>query len=407
MGFVKNEAAEFCYFLGVANLLLVKISICLFVLMVPVQALEIGEPNSYSGVNQHLSMVIPLFDVQSPEALSIRLKDSDGLIQQKGIRTYVEQMNSQVVISIVSRRYMTEPRFSFIMDIFDERGNLTSKSFSVELPKQLFVQDRETRNQFQLTAANKKTPQIEGVMGPYDWAQAGQVASQFGPVLDGQSLWRVARRINKALDVSISQMMWALYQNNPNKFTAESIEALRAGSFLTIPTQAEVASVSDFQARRLLANLADDNNAEKVQAQKDIALLPDFNEPIIDPTTFYDNEAANNEELSNQNQVLRSETRQSNVQDDINIDQSTLIVDSPSNDIDLEQPWYVSFKWWLIAIVLAVVAVIVGKQIKGKSVSSHMKRQAGFDPSTVGDPDLVDLVNVYTNRVKPGTVSST
>ena len=87
-------------------------------------------------------------------------------------------------------------------------------------------------------------------MGPYDWAVAGQVPEEFGPVLDGQSLWRVARRINKSLDVSIDQMMWSLYQNNRDKFATNSITSLKAGSFLRIPTAQQASSISELAAVR-------------------------------------------------------------------------------------------------------------------------------------------------------------
>jgi len=106
-------------------------------------------------------------------------------------------------------------------------------------------------------------------MGPYDWAKAGAIPEKFGAVLDGQSLWRVARRISPAMNVSNNQMMWALYQANPHAFSSSSIESLRAGTFLTIPAATEVASVSDVQAKRLLAELS---NANQSTATTDSAL---------------------------------------------------------------------------------------------------------------------------------------
>ena len=87
------------------------------------------------------------------------------------------------------------------------------------------------------------------ILGPYDWAKAGQVPESFGPVLDGQSLWRVARRINQALGVSIDQVMWSLYELNPEQFSTNSITSLKAGAILKIPTAAQASKLTERQAK--------------------------------------------------------------------------------------------------------------------------------------------------------------
>ena len=92
------------------------------------------------------------------------------------------------------------------------------------------------------------------ILGPYSWAAAGNIPEKFGPVVDGQSLWRVARRINKAMGVSVDQMMWALHQANPDAFATGSINSLRAGEMLSIPPLSVVNQVSDQQAKQMLAN---------------------------------------------------------------------------------------------------------------------------------------------------------
>jgi len=99
------------------------------------------------------------------------------------------------------------------------------------------------------------------IMGPYDWAQEGNIPAKFGPVIDGQSLWRVARRINKSMGVSVDQMMWALYRSNPQSFSTKSVNSLQSGSVLNIPEEAFVKEVTERQAIENLANGASSTGA--------------------------------------------------------------------------------------------------------------------------------------------------
>lgn len=94
-----------------------------------------------------------------------------------------------------------------------------------------------------------------GVMGPYEWAERGNIPDKFGAVLDGQSLWRVARRINKAMGVSQSQMMWSLYEANRDAFSSDKIDSFKAGSFLTIPSYEAASRLTEMQSKRKLDEL--------------------------------------------------------------------------------------------------------------------------------------------------------
>ncbi len=122
------------------------------------------------------------------------------------------------------------------------------------------------------------------IMGAYDWAQAGAIPKKFGPVLDGQSLWRVARRINKAMGVSVDQMMLALYRANPEAFATDSVGSLKAGSILTIPAEDFVREFTEMQAVRQLASTD----------SSDVSV----NEPAQEPEV-QDGQLKNEEQISN------------------------------------------------------------------------------------------------------------
>lgn len=72
--------------------------------------------------------------------------------------------------------------------------------------------------------------------------------SQFGPVQSGESIATVAMQISDATGVHVAQVIWALFEANPTAF-ANSINHLRVGSTLRIPTAEEMTATSIYRAR--------------------------------------------------------------------------------------------------------------------------------------------------------------
>ena len=226
-------------------------------------ALGMGAAVADSHIGEPLSVHIPLFNVNEPDELSALIQRLDNATGSMPLDAKVERKNSQLGIRITSTKQTAEPYVSFIIDVVDG-GSLVSKEFTVllDLDSSRETIGSQTRVQQQVVSNTRSTSNQNtsnqnvfnspsgGVMGPYDWAQPNQVADTFGPVLDGQSLWRVARRMNKALGVSIDQMMWSLYQNNRDKFSTDEITSLKAGVFLQIPTAQQASQISELEAKR-------------------------------------------------------------------------------------------------------------------------------------------------------------
>lgn len=242
-------------------------------------ALGVGAAESDSYIGQPLSVRIPIFNVTDPNSLSITFESTqfDGEGQAK-VNAVLDRSNSQLSILVSSDAVINEPYVGFTLDIVDGSSEF-SKDFVIlmDLPAKGFeqigrapvpsnaAQTNVPRNSLAPSASSvipqsSDSVQIDRVMGPYETAEAGRIPKKFGAVLDGQSIWRVARRINEAMGVSKSQMIWALYQANPSAFSSKSITSLKAGVFLTIPPQSTVAAVSDAQAQANLRALR--NNSE-------------------------------------------------------------------------------------------------------------------------------------------------
>jgi len=74
------------------------------------------------------------------------------------------------------------------------------------------------------------------------------VKGEYGPTTRNDSLWKVAEKVNKHSDVSIEQMMMALYKANPRVFYKKNVNALMEGKTLKIPQKSEIFKLSKKQA---------------------------------------------------------------------------------------------------------------------------------------------------------------
>ena len=256
---------------------LLLVMVCVVLLhAIPAHALGLGGLNTKSYIGQPLWVEIPLYNVVSPNDLKVDLSRSGGE-SIRGLSAEVSRANSQLSILIRSDSVVNEPYFNFELSL-DDQGNVFTKQLTVLLnlePGSELVRARPATVPTSRSRAGSVTTRSSAsnsgllslsdidaavgyseLMGPYDWAQAGAIPEKFGAVLDGQSLWRVARRISPAMNVTNNQMMWALYQANPQAFATSSIESLQAGVFLNIPKEQTVRQVNDSQAKLFLADLS-------------------------------------------------------------------------------------------------------------------------------------------------------
>ncbi len=262
-------------------------------------ALGLGGVKTQSYIGQPLRVEIPLYNVEAPDSLEIDFERLDGS-SAEGLSAVLSRADSQLSIVIQSEGVVNEPYFNFALNL-DDQGNAFRKQFTVLLDlspsaeREVITGSVQERSQpyndggAQLSVQSVENSTAPGsVMGPYDWAEAGSIPEKFGAVLDGQSLWRVARRISPAMNVTNNQMMWALYKANPEAFSTDKIESLQAGTYLSIPQAAQVASVSDSEAKRFLDSLsrgtvapvAANAEGEQQAVSSDQTLLDEFEDPL-------------------------------------------------------------------------------------------------------------------------------
>jgi len=251
-------------------------------------ALGLGTPNADSFIGERLVVRIPLLNVQNSDQLVVSLGPNVSASSTTVLSVSVDRSSAQPSVLIRSVSLMTEPYINFTLNLTDGQSSFV-KEFTVLLNLAPGVGnasaslsssgsaniDRSQRlgsnqiltepidNSFNNSINNRdRAGNFNGsratgsVLGPFDFAQSNNIPEKFGAVLDGQSLWRVARRINGAMGVSINQMMLGLYKRNPEAFSSESVDSLKAGVFLDIPSFAQVNELSDGEAKLVLDRLS-------------------------------------------------------------------------------------------------------------------------------------------------------
>ncbi|CAM3860699.1 FimV/HubP family polar landmark protein [Rheinheimera salexigens] len=87
--------------------------------------------------------------------------------------------------------------------------------------------------------AQENNVQIRGPRSTDTLAQQTTI----GPLRANDTLWRVAERLKPSANVSLYQVMYALYQKNPDAFLDNNLNHLKPNAILNVPTLREVQQV--------------------------------------------------------------------------------------------------------------------------------------------------------------------
>jgi len=100
------------------------------------------------------------------------------------------------------------------------------------------------------------------VFKSYDgWARTGR----YGPMVYGDTISTVARRLRVDGRYTLPQVMMALFNKNKEKFSQGNVNLINAGTYLDVPQASEVEDMTPSQARTLLAQHTRKWNALKKQ----------------------------------------------------------------------------------------------------------------------------------------------
>ena len=104
-------------------------------------------------------------------------------------------------------------------------------------------------------------------------SETGASGDTYGPIQKGETLRKIAEE-TKPSDVSLEQMLVALYRNNPSAFVSNNMNRMKAGQILKVPTSAEVAQIERKDANQEIRTHVADWKAYREQVAGGVASLP-------------------------------------------------------------------------------------------------------------------------------------
>jgi len=222
-------------------------------------ALGLGEIQTSSALNQILNAKIPLFSSKNEDPSNIRVHiASKEVFDKAGIDrpvhlnklnfTPVVSKTGDILIEVQSTSTIKEPFVNFILEVEWPQGR-TLKEFTILLdPPATMSSVQTTPVKLAKVTTLTKTPASK----PFTPRVTSPVAQskEFWPVKRLETLWGIAKKLrtSSASTVSHNQMMLALFENNPEAFYKNNMNALKKGAILKIPSKEEIAQRTALQA---------------------------------------------------------------------------------------------------------------------------------------------------------------
>ncbi len=259
-------------------------------------AAGLGKINVLSALGQPLLAEIDLVSVSAEEfpSLAAKLASPDAYREANveypngfgGFRFVIERRaNGQPFLRVVTNQPINEPFLDLLIELnwasgrllreypvlLDPPGyNVAKPQAPVVTPPQAATPPRPRTQPAPRTMTQppppSDAPTTAGVDQPSKGGTdtlAGEGSDTYGPVRSGETLRQIAESTRQT-DVSLEQMLVALYRENKGAFISRNMNRLKTGMILKVPTQNEVAAISPQSAKReVIAQTADWNAYRK------------------------------------------------------------------------------------------------------------------------------------------------
>jgi len=219
-------------------------------------ALGVGQIQVRSALNQVFDAEIPLLLAGPAEAAGItaRLAPAQAFTQ-KGIDrlpllsnlvfTVQTGADGRGLIKVTSKQPIREPMLNFLIQVDWPRGQVVREVAVLLDPP---VKSKQRPAPAIPTLAQPAAPRLSPPRGPTSVTPeqptpppvAHRGTATYGPVPFGETLWAIASRVRPDPSVSVQRMMQALLEANPRGFWKPTVNGLRAGVNLRIPSAQEI-----------------------------------------------------------------------------------------------------------------------------------------------------------------------
>ena len=221
--------------------------------------LGIGEIKLLSALNQNLNAEIALvLSGEKSSDISVHLAPPDKFNEAGVPWSYflskikfqtIVKANGSVIIKLTSNEALKEPFLDLLLEVSWPKGNLY-REFTVlvdppSVYKEATVPVLTSPEQYQ-AEAQFALPQrrVSSSRPRTHFATKGE----YGPTRRNDTLWKVAEQSRPDNDISVEQMMIALYENNPRAFYQQNVNALSAGKTLKVPEREAILKLTRKQA---------------------------------------------------------------------------------------------------------------------------------------------------------------
>lgn len=230
------------------SLLSLSLAAALGVFAGPLQAFSLGDIEVHSALNQPFEANIALRSVRSDERdnLQVRLA-SEAEFERAGLArpfalTNLEfdivEQNNNVVVRISSNAPIKEPFLDFIVTATAGSGRML-REYTVLLdpPRDGRRSSIDSPASRQQASDTQPSNTVAGTPASYR-------------VRNNDTLWEVAERVRPDSNLSVYQMMMALFVQNPQAFGNNNINNLRADVTLDVPARDVIGRMSATEARQ-------------------------------------------------------------------------------------------------------------------------------------------------------------
>lgn len=253
-------------------------------LVVPIasHAFAVGDVDVRSFLNQKLKAELSININNDEQVLGVALASSErykeqGLIWQpylSDLRLNLKEGNgngSKAIVEITSKTGMNEPMLDILVEIKIGNG-VYYEEVAIALDPMMDSPVEAAVRQVKPAAANGTAKSNKSSKHS---SNAGRVASEsiphadialsgetYGPVATSETLLSIAKRIAKTAGASPNQVMYALYEGNPDAFYKNNINYLKANS--TLRLSSDYGSVSKPQADKWFSEQMDKKSSASV-----------------------------------------------------------------------------------------------------------------------------------------------
>lgn len=205
--------------------------------------ISVGDIHLNSALNQTVNaeFKLNLAEGENPSDISVRLATPEKF-EQAGIAwnqfvsnlqiQTTSQDNQSISIKVSSKEPLTTPSLNFVVEISSPQGTqfkpFSAQTIAVINPTQ------PTLPVITETTSEAVKP-VKKVAG-FNPESLNADGTEYGPIKASDTLWSIAAHFAKQRGLTTKQMLTALQKSNPDAFNNGSIDSMKPGAVLQIPS---------------------------------------------------------------------------------------------------------------------------------------------------------------------------